>query len=406
MSSGCRICGGKLHEFLDMGKQPSANGFIDPAETSDEFQFRLALGTCVGCGMVQLVEEVPQERRYHENYRYHASGSVLHRRHFENEAGRLLGAELNGSDPFIVEIGCNDGVLLSTVAEAGIRHLGVDPSTNVVELARSRGVRAVTEFFDAGLGESLRDEHGHADVIFGANTICHIAHIDSLFRGVDALLAPSGVFVFEEPYLGTVLDHKAFDQIYDEHVFYFGVASVAAMAERFGFELVDVERTPLHGGEIRYTLARRGARSVRDSVGALLAEEQAAGITDPGTWRRFGLEIDNIREELTRLLRRLSSEGRRVVGYGAPGKTSTVTNYCGIDSDLLPFVCDSTRSKQGLLIPGSHIPVLPPEAFSNPYPDYALMFAWNHADEIMAKESEFTASGGHWIRYVPEVRID
>ncbi|WP_068897226.1 class I SAM-dependent methyltransferase [Planomonospora sphaerica] len=405
MDRRCRVCGGELREFVDLGRQPTANGFLRPDETDGEYFFRLAAAACADCAMAQLVDEVPQERRYHGGYRYHASGSAGHRKHFEENALRLLETELAGPDPFVVEIGCNDGVMLSTIARAGVRHLGVEPSANVAELARAKGVEVLTEFFDERTAAGVRARHGAADVVFGANTICHIAHVASVFRGIDALLAPGGVFVFEEPYLGTVVERTAFDQIYDEHVFYFSVTSVRAMARRFGFELVDAERIPLHGGEIRYTLARPGARVPSPAVEELLAEERERGLSEPGTLDRFRGRVERIRDELVALLRDLRAQGRRVVGYGAPGKSTTVTNYCGIGPDLIPFVCDSTPSKQGHLVPGSHLPVRPPEAFADPYPDYAVLFAWNHADEIMAKERAFRESGGRWILYVPEVRI-
>lgn len=401
----CRVCGGKVQEFVDLGQQPTANGFLLPQEVEHEFFFRLAVGACELCSMVQLLEVVPQDLRYHGAYRYHASGSAGHRQHFERNARRFLETELTGSDPFIVEIGCNDGVMLGTVAQAGVRHLGVEPSTNVAELASAKGVTVLTEFFDETTAGTISATHGPANVIFGANTICHIAHIDSLFRGIDALLAPNGVFVFEEPYLGTLMDGLAFDQIYDEHVFYFSVTSVSAMARQFGFELVNAEHIAMHGGEIRYTIARAGARTPEPVVAELLRREQDRHMSEPETFARFGQTVERIRDDLVTLLQDIRAAGQRVVGYGAPAKCTTVTNYCGIGTDLLPFVCDSTPAKQGHLVPGSHLPVRPPEAFSDSYPDYALLFAWNHAEEIMAKESAFREAGGRWIRYVPDVHV-
>jgi C-methyltransferase C-terminal domain/Methyltransferase domain len=261
------------------------------------------------------------------------------------------------------------------------------------------------KFFDETTAAQIRSEQGTANVIFGANTICHIAHVDSLMRGVDALLAPNGVFVFEEPYLGTIIERTAFDQIYDEHVFYFSATSILAMAEHFGFDLVNAEHVPLHGGSVRYTLARTGARAPQPGVTELLADERARELSEPETFARFGRAVEKVRDDLVGLLRTIRSNGQRVVGYGAPGKSSTVTNYCGIGPELVPFVCDSTPAKQGHLVPGSHLPVEPPEAFANPYPDYALLFAWNHAEEIMAKEHHFAAVGGRWIRYVPRVHV-
>lgn len=401
----CRICGGTVHEFLDLGRQPSANRFLLPHEIDEEFLGRLAVGLCDDCTMVQLLDDVPQEIRYHDGYRYHASGSATHREHFERDAERLLRTELTGADPFIVEIGCNDGVMLSTIARARVRHLGVEPAAGVAALATAKGVRVRTTFFDESAAADILAEHGPADVVFAANTICHIAYQEALFRGVDTLLTADGVFVFEEPYLDTVVEQMAFDQIYDEHIFYFTVRSVRAMAERFGLELVDAEEIALHGGEIRYTLARPSRRQPAPAVRALLDREHARRLDRPETLERFAGAVRQVRDDLVGLLREIRDQGRTVVGYGAPGKASTVTNFCGIGPDLVPFVYDSTPSKQGHLVPGSHIPVLSPATFGEYRPDYALLFAWNHAEEIMAKEKDFRDRGGRWIRYVPNVHI-
>lgn len=406
MRISCRVCGGDVEAAIDLGRQPMANGFLLPEEAASEHFFRLAVGMCAGCRTAQLIEQVPQEQRYHASYRYQASGSAGHRAHFEADARRFLATELTGPNPFLVEIGCNDGVMLATIAAAGVRHLGVEPSTNVAEVARRRGVRVLGDFFDAAVGAGIRAADGPADVIFGANTICHIAHVESLFDGVDVLLGERGVFVFEEPYLGTIVSGAAFDQIYDEHVFYFTAHSVQRIAARFGFELVNAEHIDMHGGSIRYTVARPGRRPIAAGVGRILAEERAAGLAEPATLTAFGATVAGIRDDLVALLRRLKAQGHRVAGYGAPGKSTTVTNLCGIGTDLVPYICDSTPEKQGRLLPGTHIPVLPPEEFARRRPDVALLFAWNHAAEIKANEREFSRSGGRWIHYVPWVRIE
>jgi methylation protein EvaC len=401
----CCVCGGVLREFFDFGQQPLANGFRLPGDTTDEFFYRLAVGSCDDCAMVQLMEEVPRDKMFHDDYPYHSSGSSVMAKHFEQTARRFLEGELAGPDPFIVEIGCNDGIMLKAIGEAGVRHLGVDPSGGVAEMARAKGLRVRTEFFEESTAVEIAKTEGAADVIYSANTICHIPYLDSIFRGVDALLKPGGVFVFEDPYLGAIVERTSFDQIYDEHYYFFTARSVRAMAERFGFDLVDVERLPVHGGEVRYTLARAGVRQPTSAVAELLAEEVATGLADPATLDRFAANVQRVREDLVTLLRRLRSEGRRVVAYGATAKSATVANFCGLDSELVPFVCDTTPDKQGRLTPGSHIPVRGPEAFREPYPDYALLFAWNHAEEIMAKERAFREAGGKWVLYVPEVHI-
>ncbi|MDQ1286948.1 MAG: methylation protein EvaC [Actinomycetota bacterium] len=400
----CRICGSRLREFYDFGKQPLSDAFVPTDRVGEEFFYRLAVGICSSCTLVQLMEEVPRDKMFHEDYPYYSSGSVVMREHFEATARHFLATELTGPDPFIVEIGCNDGVMLGTVAAAGVPHLGVEPSGGVADVARSRGVSVLTDFFEEGTAERVRSEHGPADVVFSANTICHIPYLDSIFAGLDRLLKPGGVFVFEDPYWGDIVERTSFDQIYDEHYYYFTARSVQALARRYGFDLVDVTALPVHGGEIRYTVARKGARPVSGAVTDLIARENERGLTTDETLAAFGAAVTSVKNDLIALLTDLKAKGERVVAYGATAKSATVANLCGLGPGLVEFVCDTTPAKQGRLTPGTHIPVRPAEAFADPYPAYALLFAWNHAAEIMAKETAFSEAGGRWILYVPTVR--
>jgi methylation protein EvaC len=404
--ASCRICRGQLREFLDLGQQPVSDAFLEPDQLDREFFFHLRVAVCESCTMVQLVEEVPRDRMFHQAYPYLSSGSAGMREHFERTARHFLAAELAGPDPFIIELGCNDGVMLRTIGEAGVKHLGVEPSGGVADLARAQGLRVRTAFFEESTAAEILAEEQAADVIYGANTICHIPYLDSVMRGVDALLKPGGVFVFEDPYFGDIVEQTSFDQIYDEHFYFFTATSVRALARRFGFELVGVERLPVHGGEVRYSLARKGERTPTPAVTDLLAEEHARALGDLDTCLAFADDVLRIRDDLVEVLRDLRDRGRTVAGYGATAKSATVTNFCGIGPDLVPFICDSTPSKQGKLAPGSHIPVRPPAAFAESRPDYALLFAWNHAEEITAKERDFRDAGGRWIRYVPQVYVD
>ncbi|MFI1809223.1 methyltransferase domain-containing protein [Streptomyces sp. NPDC020422] len=401
----CRVCGGPVRQFFDFGRQPLSDAFVDPDRVDEEYFYRLAVGLCESCGMTQLLDEVPRDRMFHAAYPYHSSGSAHMRRHFERTAGRLSRTHLRGADPFVVEIGCNDGVMLRALAKEGIRHLGVEPSGGVAELARQQGVRVRNTFFEEATAAEIRAADGPADLVYSANTICHIPYLDSVFRGLDTLLAEDGVFVFEDPYLGDILERTTFDQIYDEHFYFFTLTSVRTAAARYGFEVVDVERLPVHGGELRYTLRRAGRGTPSRAVAALAAEEERRGLGRPEVFEGFAAGIERIRTDLTALLRGLRADGKRVVGYGATAKSATVTNYCGIGPELIEWVCDATPAKHGRLTPGTHIPVRPTEALTEPYPDYAVLFAWNHAEEIMAKERLFRESGGRWIVYAPEVRV-
>ncbi|MFD9443898.1 methyltransferase domain-containing protein [Streptomyces sp. NPDC060006] len=401
----CRICAGVVTEFLDLGRQPLSDAFLDPAGTEGEFFYRLAVGLCADCSMVQLTQEVPREKMFHEDYPYHSSGSAVMREHFAATAQRFIDRELTSADPFVVEIGCNDGIMLRTVQEAGVRHLGVEPSGGVAKLAAASGIRVRNNFFEERTAAEIRAQDGPADVIYAANTLCHIPYMDSILRGVGSLLSPDGVFVFEDPYLGDIVEKTSFDQIYDEHYYFFTVRSVSAMAARFGLELVDAERLDVHGGEVRYTLARVGARTPSPAVAALAAEETERGLGSLPTLKSFAANVERIRSELVALLGQLRAKGHSIAAYGATAKSATVTNFCAIGPDLVSYVCDTTPAKQDRLSPGVHIPVVPAEKFSRDYPDYALLFAWNHAEEIMRKERGFQESGGKWIFYVPTVHV-
>lgn len=403
--SMCRICGGSVKEFLDFGRQPVSDAFLTPGDVDGEFTFRLAVGFCTTCTMVQQLEEVPRERMFPQDYPYRSSGSTAMRMHFEQAARHFLGTQLTGPDPFVVEIGSNDGIMLKTIQAAGVRHLGVDPAQSAAEGAAAQGIHVRTEFFEKRSAAAIRESDGPADLIYSANTISHIAYADSVFAGAAALLSPGGIFVFEDRYLGDIVEHTYFDQIYDEHFYLYAVRSVQAMAARFGFELVDVEHLPVHGGSLRYTTARAGERQPTPAVAEWLAREEAQGLADISSYEKFAAATRAVCADLVELLTTLRAEGKRIVGYGATAKSATVANYCGLGPELIPYICDSTLEKQGRLTPGSHIPVRPPAAFSDPYPDYAVLFAWTHAEEIIAKEQAFREAGGKWIVYVPDVHL-
>jgi methylation protein EvaC len=400
----CRICESPLAPFLDFGRMPLGDGFLKEDQFADEYFFQLEAALCESCGMVQLCHDVERERMFHGDYAFFSSTSKRMVEHFERFA-RMLVSGVTGTDPFAVEIGSNDGSMLAEFARAGIRHLGVDPAENTVAVARGRGLSATCEFFEEESARRIRRDHGAADIITAANCMCHIPYMGSVLRGVRELLHPDGLFVFEDPYLGDIVRAGSFDQFYDEHAFYFSATSVEKMVAAHDLELVAVEPQAVHGGSMRYSVARAGRRARSPGVAAAIAREAEQGLSRLATYDAFRLRAERTRRELPALLSKLKAEGKRVVGYAATAKSATVLNYAGIDSDLLPCIFDTTPSKQGRFSPGAHLPVRPYAEFRAPYPDYALLFAWNHAAEIFQKETAFVAQGGRFIVYVPEVAI-
>lgn len=390
---------------MSFGRMPIANGFLTREQFATEYFFDLQVGFCESCGMVQLTERVDRERLFNETYPFFTSTSSRMVKHFTEFADEIRTRHLTSSDPLVVEIGSNDGTLLSSFAKAGQRHLGIEPSSNVAEEARRRGVQTLCAFFDESLAKRIASEHGPADVLVGANVMCHIPDLHAVAKGARVLLKPEGVLVFEDPYLGEIVQKVSYDQIYDEHVFYFSLGSLSRLFEQYDLEVYDVRPLEEHGGSMRYYVGRKGRHAVSSAVEDLRAHERALGLHRRDTYETLRTRIERSRDALKDLLVRLRKEGKRIVGYGATSKSTTVTNYCGITPDLVEFVSDTTPIKQGKYTPGVHIPVRPHGEFSARYPDCALLFAWNHAGEIMAKEPQFRAAGGRWIVYVPQVQI-
>lgn len=401
----CRICEKPYEAFIDFGKMPIANGFLPPGATKDEYFFQMKVGHCPNCHMVQLIDQPGREQMFHENYAFFSSTSRYMAEHFKRFAQMVMTEHLKDKDPFVVEIGSNDGIMIGNFAQAGIRHLGVEPSANVAKVAREKGINTVNQFFDEALAEKIMTENGQADAMFSANVMCHIPYMHSVIGGIKKLLKPKGVFLFEDPYLADIVEKTSYDQIYDEHVFYFSVHSVEFLYARHEMEVIDVQPQITHGGSMRYVIAHKGAHPKKPSVAEYKAKEKALGIDKPETYARLRKNIEKSRDDLMKVLRDLKLKGERVVGYGATSKSTTITNYCGITPDLVEFISDTTPIKQGKLSPGAHIPVKPYEDFKKNYPKYALLFAWNHAQEIMAKEQDFMNAGGKWITYVPEVKV-
>ena len=403
--SRCKTCNSAVESFLDFGRMPIANGFLTAEQFADEYFFELKVGYCPTCCMVQLTEQPDRERMFHEQYAFFSSTSNRMAVHFRQFAEWILSDYLSGDDPFVVEIGSNDGIMLQHFARNGMRHLGIEPSTNVAQVAADRGVNTICAFFDEDVARNIVDEHGQADAILGANVMCHLPYLHSVAEGIARLLKPGGVLVFEDPYLGDIIEKTSYDQIYDEHAFYFSLASVSHLLEQHGMEVIDAIGQPVHGGSMRYVVSHKDARPVSARLSDQRAREAQLGLGDTRTFDRFRTSVERSRDQLQSTLQRIRAEGKRLVGYGATSKSTTVTNYCGITADLVEFISDTTPIKQGKFSPGAHIPVRPHEVFARDYADVALLFAWNHAEEIMANEQPFRDAGGRWLVYVPQVGI-
>lgn len=401
----CLICKNEVEKIISFGDMPIANGFLKKEQFAQEKFYPLEVGVCKECSMVQLTKQISRENMFNENYAYYASTSKRMCAHFRDFAYWMINNFLP-REGFIVEIGSNDGIMLQNFVVEKIRHVGVEPSVNVAQVARDKGINTISCFFDQVSARKLKDEYGMADVIVGTNVMCHLPYMHSVFEGVTDLLKPEGVLIFEDPYVGDIVRRTSYDQIYDEHAFYFSITSVSYLAEMHGLEVIDALHQNVHGGSMRYILARKGARQVAENVYKMLDQEKRQGLGDLTTYRKFAGNVEKNKQELNALLKKLKDEGKRIVGYGATSKSTTVLNYCGIGPESIEFISDTTPIKQDKYTPGMHIPVKGYEHFKENYPDYALLFAWNHGEEIIEQESAFRAAGGKFIQYVDYVRVD
>jgi methylation protein EvaC len=401
----CLICGFELDPFMSFGQMPLANGFLAPDQFADEYFFELSVASCPHCGMFQLIEQPNRELMFNEHYPFFSGTSRGMVVHFQEFAEHVKKNHLFSNDPFVVEIGSNDGIMLRYFADANIRHLGIEPSFNVAQVAIDSGINTICSFFDEECAKQIVKKYGQADAILAANVMCHIPYLHSVAKGIRILIKPKGILMFEDPYLGDVIENTSYDQIYDEHVFLFSLSSISYLFLQHDMEIIDIEPQETHGGSMRYVIARKGIYRVSGRVQVQLEKEKNMGLDKLQTYELFRKNCEHSRESLTTLLQELRNKRKRIVGYAATSKSTTIINYCGISADLIEFISDTTPIKQGKFSPGAHIPVYPNEEFSKNYPDYALLFAYNHAKEIMAKEQKFIASGGKWIVYVPNVRV-
>lgn len=406
MSNPCRVCSSETKFVISYGKMPLANAFLKPEQFDDEYFFELAVSHCPSCKMFQLIHQPEPSLMFHEEYAFFSGTSKAMAAHFERKA--LSHIEEFIPDPksaFVVELGSNDGIMLKHFAQRGIKHLGIEPSANVAKIARENGVDTTVEFFGNETAEKVAASHGKADLISASNVMCHIPDLRSVGQGIQTLLKNDGVFEFEDPYLGSMIEKTSYDQIYDEHVYIFSVASIENAFAPYGLEVFHVVPLETHGGSMRYHLCHKGAHEVRESVLRQRAIEKQAGLDRFETYEKFAANCEKNKNDLVALLKRLQEEGRRVVGYAATSKSTTILNYCGIGPDLIECIYDTTPLKQGKFTPGMHIPVRSFDEFYAKAPDYAVLFAWNHAKEILAKEQDFSASGKNWITFCPAVKV-
>ena len=403
----CRTCGSShLKLILDLGQTALANDFLKPGEVANyKVSLPLRVVLCPDCSLVQLADTV-DPRILYSHYAYVTSTSKTMNEHLNNLMTHLLSSGRLGAGSKVLEIASNTGVFLKKFKEQGCEVLGIEPASNIADVALATAIPTRKEFFNSATAKKLRAEWGTADLIMGRHVFAHIDDLKDLVAGLEAIAHENTLVAFEVPYAVDFFEHTEYDTIYHEHLSYISAASIAALVKDTGFMLSRIEHYPIHGGSILFHLRRRSAKiEPHASVAAALQNEKNLKLAEPETWADFAWRVNHIRTELPALLRKLKAEGKRVIGYGASAKGNTLLNTCGLSTKELDYIIDNTPFKQGKVAPGSWIPVRPPEALLADQPDYALLLAWNFAPEIIRREVEFQKRGGRFIVPIPQPKV-
>jgi len=404
----CRHCRAPLPTvFLDLGHAPPSNAYLSPDRiNAPEITFPLRLRVCEECWLVQTEDFTEADHLFDADYAYFSSTSKGWLDHAARYAGEMIARYgLDGSSQ-VIEVASNDGYLLKNFVAAGIPCLGVEPTAKTAAAARALGIPVLEEFFGAALGRRLATAGRAADLIAGNNVYAHVPDINDFTAGLAAALKPEGVITLEFPHLMRLVDFCQFDTVYHEHFSYLSALTVARIFAGAGLRIFDIEELPTHGGSLRiYGCHAASGHGETDRARAVLFEERRRGMERAEFYTGFQSRADAVKNGLLRFLLDAKRDGLSVAAYGAAAKGNTLLNYAGVKPDLLPFVCDAAQSKQGKLMPGSHIPILPPSALEARRPDYVLILPWNIADEVRRQLAGLAASGTRFVTAVPEVRV-
>jgi len=401
----CRSCGHiGLKPILDLGRMPLSDRLLTDSQIREpEGKYPLEVAYCPECSLVQILQTVPPEKLFCEDYPYYSSFSDTLLEHSRRNVLSLIKSRGLSSNSFVVELASNDGYLLKNYVERGIPCLGIDPAEGPARAAEKIGIPTLCDFFSQELAERLVNEGRRADVIHANNVLAHVADTNGFVEGIRILLKDNGVAVIEVPYVRDLIDNCEFDTIYHEHLCYFSVMSLNKLFRRHRLFLNGVTRLSIHGGSLRLYVEPR--EQVGDSVRELLAEETKAGVDQHSYYAKFSKAVESIRKSVQQLLCKLKREGNRIAAYGAAAKGTIMLNYIGAGPDLIDFVVDRNIHKQGKYMPGVHIPICDPRKLLQDMPDYVIILTWNFKDEILSQQSAFREKGGKFIIPVPKLVV-
>jgi SAM-dependent methyltransferase len=405
----CRFCGAPLtHTLVDLGSQPLSNSYLTAAEieAGSERTYPLHARVCQACFLVQVDDVVPASAIFNEYYAYFSAYSaswVAHARRYAEAMAARLGL---GPESLVVEVASNDGYLLQHFVAMDIPVLGIEPTANTAEAARARGVPTETFFFNERTGLQLAARGVQADLMAANNVLAHVPDIAGFVAGFHHVLKPEGVLTFEFPHLLNLIEQVQFDTIYHEHFSYLSLLTVEAVLRANGLRPFDVELLSTHGGSLRLYCCHLGAgHDETDALAALRTREAEAGLHRIETYDGFTARVEAVRASFLDFMRTAAAEGKRVAAYGAAAKGNTFLNYCRVTARDIVAAFDANPAKQGRYLPGSHVPILGPEAVAEVRPDYVLILPWNLKAEIMGQLGGVKAWGGRFVVALPTTEV-
>lgn len=404
----CRHCNAPLnHTFLNLGFAPPSNAYLSKQDLSRaEVYYPLNIKVCDHCWLVQTEDYAQADDFFNSDYAYFSSTStswLAHARNYSENISKRLGLNANSQ---VLEVASNDGYLLKNFIDFGIPCLGIEPTNSTADVAEKLGIPVLREFFGEHVGKRLATEGKQADLIIGNNVYAHVPDINDFTRGLKAALKSGGTVTLEFPHLMRLIEQTQFDTVYHEHFSYLSLYTVERIFKAAALRIFDVEQLPTHGGSLRiFGCHAEDTRIRTDAVEAVLAEEVQRGMQTLAAYQNFQTHANKVKNDLLSFLIEQKRAGKKVAAYGAAAKGNTLLNYAGVKPDLLPFVCDAAEAKQGKYMPGSHIPIISPNALTKTHHDYVLILPWNIAAEVKQQNAALAAQGTKFVTAVPQLTI-
>lgn len=402
----CRLCGSnKVVCFLNLSNMPRAGAYLKKEDLEKpEISYPLDIYFCENCYSVQLLDIIPRETLF-DDYRYLssvASNSVLE--HFEMYASEIDNLLTKKSD-LVLEIACNDGILLKPIKEKGINCLGVDPASNIVNIAKEKGLNVINDFFGEKIAEKILNKYGSAEIIVANAVFAHVDDMDDMTSGISKILSNSGTFIFEVHHLVDIIEDMQYDSFYHEHFSYHSILTLSKFLKKYNMEICNVKKISIRGGMIRVYAKKINNNKIDSSVIEFINQEQKLGLDKLETFQRFAKEVNEHKLEILNLLKKLKSEGKKIVAYGMSGRGNTLLNYWKVGTEIIDYGIDASPERYDRYVPGMHIPIKSPEN-SLLGVDYALLLAWIFKKDIIKKENDFIKKGGKFIIPMPKPHLE